>query len=52
MCLIKRDSVGDPNGAIKEQSPHSAGSPLREMDDTWGQCGQQESLSNRMTNIS
>jgi len=31
-------------GAIKEQSPHSAGSPLQEIGDTWGQSGQEESL--------
>ncbi len=37
MCLIKRDGVGDLKGAIKEQSSHSVGSPLREIDDTWGQ---------------
>lgn len=44
MCSIKRDGVGDIKGATEEQSPHSVGSPLGEISDTWGQSGHQESV--------
>lgn len=37
MCLIKQNGEGPCKGAIREQSPYSAVSSLREMDDTWGQ---------------
>lgn len=37
MCLIKQNGEGPCKGAIGEQSPYSAVSSLREMDDTWGQ---------------